>query len=385
MDLFLKESRIGDHIRAARIINGLTQQELAEQLGCTRQYIHQIENGGRLTSDQSNLQFMKILKLREDYGSYSIAPSFKVNNEDLNFCRRKGATIAEIERARIVTSIYADFVEQIENWINFPKEVFTLLGQEASGSNLDKLALEKLAEKVRFNLDLGIDAPISNMIRVAEKQGAIVTRMPAFSEKISAFSVAGKRPLIALNETGNAVRSRFKLAHEIGHLILHVGLETGCSETEHQADNFAGALLMPRSVFKKEFLPLYREFSKIPFNWPEIFELKQRWKVSVQAIIYRAFYLNLISETDFGKAYKYLSKNGFIKVEKGDEEIIEENPEILKAALDLLYKKKGITFSHLIGNLPYQSDLLQDLFGLEDLACQKIKKDNMILFRKTAS
>lgn len=105
----------------------------------------------------------------------------------------------------------------------------------------------------------------------------------------------------------------------------------------------------------------------------------------MQAIIYRAFYLNLISETDFGKAYKYLSKNGFIKVEKGDEDIAEENPEILKASLDLLYKKKGITFSHLIGNLPYQSDLLQDLFGLESLACQKIKKDNMILFRKTAS
>ena len=373
---------MGDHIRAARIINGLTQQELAEQLGCTRQYIHQIENGGRLISDHSNLQFMKLLKLREDYSFYNISPHLNVNNEDLNFCRRKGATIAEIERARIVTSIYADFVEQIENWINFPKEVFTQLGQETSRSNIDKLALEKLAERVRFNLDLGIDAPISNMIRVAEKQGAIVTRMPAFSEKISAFSVAGKRPLIALNETGNATRSRFKLAHEIGHLILHVGLETGCSETEHQADNFAGALLMPRSVFKKEFLPLYREFSKIPFNWSGIFELKQRWKVSVQAIIYRAFYLNFISENDFGKAYKYLSKNGFIKSEKGDEEIVEEKPEILKASLDIIYKKKGITYSHLIGNLPYQPELLQDLFGLENLACKEAEKDNIVLFRK---
>lgn len=373
---------MGEHIRAARLIAGLTQQELADKLNCTRQYVHQVENGARLLSNDNLADFMEAVGLRRDYSFYNALPSFNVQLEQLNFCKSKGATASEVERARIAVSVYSDFVAEIEGWVNFPKERFSEFSERVNFSALDANEIERVAESIRMDFDLGLDAPISNMVRLVEKSGAVTIRMPEFSDKIAAFSVSGKRPLIALNETGNAFRSRFKLAHEYAHLIFHNGLETGCDRTEKQADNFAGAILLPRSVFKKEFLPNHREHSRIPFNWSGIYEMKQRWKVSVQAIIHRAFYLQLISQDHYSKAYRYLSKSGEIKVETGDDMLDEEKPEILKASLDLIFQKKNITFEHLVDRFPYEPEQLEKLFGLEALSCKNKTRDNLVLFRK---
>lgn len=385
MDLFVKDQKIGEHIRMARLINGLTQQDLADRLGYTRQYIHQIESGVRLPSLQVEELFTKELHIKKNYKFNGEAPVVRVNTESLNFCRRKGATLTEIERAKLVSSVFLDFFEGIERYVSFPPSKFTSIFSGFEGDVLDFSKMDIIAEKIRMDLGVGVDAPISNMVRVAEKLGAIVIRIPEFSEKISAFSVAGVRPLIALNDTGNTFRSRFKISHEIGHLLLHAGLETGCADTEKQADYFASALLLPRHAFKKEFLDCYREGSKYPFNWSGLYELKKRWKVSVQAIIHRAFNLRLISAADFDKAYKYLAKNGQIKVEEGDSLLAEESPEVLKAALELLYKRKRISFLHLTDSLPFDPVFLQQLFGLdEQLASGHFEKDNIVLFGKRA-
>lgn len=384
MDLFVKDQKIGEHIRMARLINGLTQQDLADRLGYTRQYVHQIESGARLPSFQVEEQFSKVLNIKNSYRFNGEAPVVRVNTENINFCRRKGATLTEIERARLASSVFLDFIEHIERYVTFPKSRFP--SELMNEKNPDFNQLELFAEKVRLDLGVGTDTPISNMVRVAEKLGAIVVRMPDFSEKISAFSVAGSRPLVALNDTGNAFRSRFKIAHEMGHLFLHAGLDDErCLSIEKQADYFASAFLLPRHAFKKEFMSFYRYESKYPFNWTGMYSLKERWGVSVQVIIHRALSLRIINDVDFDKAYKYLAKNGQIKSEDGDDSLLEEKPEVLKAALDLLYKKKQISFSHLVDPLPFEPSFLQRFFGLEgQLTSQHMEKDNMILFSKRA-
>ena len=69
-------------------------------------------------------------------------------------------------------------------------------------------------------------------------------------DKVDAFSLSNKRPLIVRNTAKvNPCRQRFDLAHEMGHLVMHQGIETGCRLTEDQANQFACALLMPRASF----------------------------------------------------------------------------------------------------------------------------------------
>ena len=41
----------GDKLRLARLLNGLTQQQLGESITASRQFVHQMESGVRQPSD----------------------------------------------------------------------------------------------------------------------------------------------------------------------------------------------------------------------------------------------------------------------------------------------------------------------------------------------
>lgn len=117
-----------------------------------------------------------------------------------------------------------------------------------------------------------------------------------------------------------AVRLRFDLAHECGHLVMHRGIETGDKATENEANRFASAFLLPRSSFIHEF-PRGRAL-----NWGRIYEMKMRWKISAAAIIRRAYDLGMISADQYRTGYIHLSKTGQKKAERYDNEIVSESP-----------------------------------------------------------
>ncbi len=109
---------------------------------------------------------------------------------------------------------------------------------------------------------------------------------------------------IAVNNSPNNYRTRriFTIAHEIGHYILHcndslnyferhlIGDGNSHSFAERQTDYFAACLLMPQSMFK-------REFDKVK-NVSDINEiivhLKKTFNVSTKSVVRRLAELNLI-------------------------------------------------------------------------------------------
>ncbi|WP_122673020.1 ImmA/IrrE family metallo-endopeptidase, partial [Pseudomonas viridiflava] len=92
--------------------------------------------------------------------------------------------------------------------------------------------------------------PISSMTKLAEKVGVLVVNLADVDERVDAFSLFNKRPLIVRSTAKSSPgRQRFDLAHELGHLVMRQGIETGCRRTEDQANQFASALLMPRASF----------------------------------------------------------------------------------------------------------------------------------------
>lgn len=98
--------------------------------------------------------------------------------------------------------------------------------------------------------------------------------------------------------------------------------------------SFAGAFLIPRNAFAREFPRTRRAL-----DWNALFAMKLRWKVSVRAITRRAFDLGLIDAAQYRTANIQLVKTGQAKTERYDDRIALEVPELLYTAVAWLSKR----------------------------------------------
>ena len=154
-------------------------------------------------------------------------------------------------------------------------------------------------------------------------------------------------PVIVINKNKNIPldRKRFTALHELGHLVLNI---TQFSEKDQESfcNAFAGAMLIPKARLIKE---LGGQRHKIFMN--ELSGLKRQYGISMQAIMYRAKTLNLISESH----YKYFSikfnQEGYRKKEPAKYEGFEYSNRfkqlLLRAvAEELISTSKGAALSN---------------------------------------
>jgi Zn-dependent peptidase ImmA (M78 family) len=153
-------------------------------------------------------------------------------------------------------------------------------------------------------------------------------------DTVDAFSFwEGARAFIFLGaDRGSACRSRFDAAHELGHLVLHRGideeeLEADLKQIEREADRFASAFVLPSTTYPLEIFSTRLSAFK---------ELKRRWKVSIAAQIYRCSDLMLLSEEQVLNLRKQLSANRWRKTEPLDDEILLEQSRVLEKSLELV-------------------------------------------------
>ncbi|WP_245189460.1 ImmA/IrrE family metallo-endopeptidase [Lunatimonas salinarum] len=99
-------------------------------------------------------------------------------------------------------------------------------------------------------------------------------------------------PLIVLNKAkfkNKLVRKRFTALYELGHLLLDVnGYED--KQKEKFCHAFASAMLIHKEILRQE---LGGKRSKLSMN--ELGAIKQQYGISMQALVYRAKNLGLIS------------------------------------------------------------------------------------------
>ncbi len=134
------------------------------------------------------------------------------------------------------------------------------------------------AAAVRAMWGLGL-RPLPNLVQLAESKGIRVLSLPRGTDHVDAFSVwSDGKPYVFLSMSKTPERSRFDLAHEIGHLVLHMGLPEGGNAVEREADKFASALLMPPSLLR----------SNVPQepSVGDILQYKKYFRVSAMALNY---------------------------------------------------------------------------------------------------
>jgi Zn-dependent peptidase ImmA (M78 family)/transcriptional regulator with XRE-family HTH domain len=322
---------LGQNLRLARLFHGLSLQELGDRVDRSKQFLSRVESGFEDPTPALESSLAEVLEVLPEF--FRAVDPMPITEEQCHFRKQLTTKVALRQSARARGEMFKRLVAILDKNLELPKYHFV----EGDPSTPEQI--ERAAESSRITWGLGL-GPISNMTRVAENAGAVVMKMHGIANEIDAISFATKRPVITLNAEGkSACRARFGIAHEIGHLSVHVGIQTGDKLTESQANRFASAFLMPRSYFVKE---CERALRGNRLGWRVLAEIKRRWGVSKAAILYRGRQLGIFSDDQYRSGVIHLHRHGEAIREAEDDEFTSEQPEVVPEALKVLEKQCGM-------------------------------------------
>ncbi|MBU6454366.1 MAG: XRE family transcriptional regulator [Cyanobacteria bacterium REEB67] len=325
----------------AREFCGYTQKELAERVEKTSSAISQFEKG---KAKPDGLTLVKISLATGFPVSYFAQPD-RVQRLETDACHfRSLRSTTETNKRQILAhgSMLCELVNHVEKFVELPPENVSAIRTEVYSEE----DIEACAESVRAAWNLGL-GPIPDMIKLLESKGVIVSFVSGHSSKMDAFSAwLEHRPYVFLNTAkDSSSRMRFNAAHELGHLVMHRHVEPGDKIHEKQANRFGSAFLLPKGPFQAE-CPSW-------LNWDHFYELKRRWKVSVSALVRRAYDLDLMSEASFERACIHLNKTGERLQER--HEPAPERPVLLEKSI-LKIESEGLADYPLPASLGWGSD-----------------------------
>jgi Zn-dependent peptidase ImmA (M78 family) len=228
--------------------------------------------------------------------------------------------------------------------------------------------IERAAETCRETWGLDPDEPVTRLGHLVERAGVVLSRIKLESEEIDAFSRFGLASVIEVDSSnGNGTLVRFDMAHELGHGVMHRGTRTGSPETEAQADAFAGAFLLPRTQFRREFWTGGR------LDWNYLLELKRRWGTSVGTLVRRAYGLGVIDAATYRRSRKHMYAQGWANGEP--EEPAAEQPALLEAALRALQAKTGSGLRGMAAALHWKPTTFEAVTGVDTDALTAVRPD----------
>lgn len=166
--------------------------------------------------------------------------------------------------------------------------------------NSTRRMINSLAEDVLSAYNISV--PIGNIDEIVEKLGGTIQKEAFFSD--GAVEKEGNGFKIIVSPFQDEKRERFTIAHELGHLFLHMGYRTnnelwekqenniyhriGNSEKEYQANEFAAAFLMPAT----EYLTVLNKVAE--GNMVDTSKIAEYFNVSIEAAANRGKFLGYL-------------------------------------------------------------------------------------------
>lgn len=332
----------------ARELRGLTKKELAGRIQKTPSAMSQIERGLIRPDLETFVSISFALKLPPSFFTEEQASSKHIELASCHFRSLRSTPQSMRRQSTRKGDLCINFIELLESkGLLFPKEKVTKFSFPAeTGEDIENAAI---ALRRHWNLGLG---PIPNIIKLVESKGVVVLPLEEVCNKVDAYSTwRGQRPCMLLSQTKSASRVRFDVSHELGHLIMHEETAAGEVKTERQANRFAGAFLAPRDSFIEE---CPRRWSFQAFK-----QMKLRWRMSIQALLYRAKDLGCISQSTHQRAMIQISKAGMRKNEGKEWDM--EKPVLVTQALELLSDR--VTLDELADEMSLYPKELRDMLS----------------------
>jgi Zn-dependent peptidase ImmA (M78 family)/DNA-binding XRE family transcriptional regulator len=310
-------------ITLVRESKAMSQSELAAAAGITQGYLSKAENG------LTELNGDRLRAVAEALG----CPPQLLTNDDPQRGMEVSCMFHRRRRRRSRMTVAA--TRKIEALSHFTRiTVDSLLGGVDVGTDIELTRMDiddyegdpELVAKTARSLWRIPSGPIDNLHALLDNLGVIIVIREFDSVAQDAFSTwpKGKAPLMIVRSGMSADRERFTIAHELGHMLMHVFPN---DDQEQQADAFAAEFLAPG----EELRPLLDKLTTRDFN--RLMGLKAQWRISIAALIQRAKALGVITDRQFREFRIKLSQLGWNTVEPID--IPQHRATLLDSILEL--------------------------------------------------
>lgn len=366
-------SVLPERIVQARELRGLTKTEVATALNVSPAAVAQWESGVKTPTAENLALFARkvgfsisAFQRPQPIGFSLPGPlSFRARS---NAATRRVNTRAE-QLAKLVAEAFA--------WLS---ERVSLPALDLPDVHAPMATPEEAAKACRRAWNLG-DRPIGRLGELFESRGIMIVRASFHDQNLDAFScLVSGRPFIFLgSDKLDRARSRFDAAHELAHLVMHQHYTerhlSDCDdhkELEVQANSFASAFLMPATTFGQEVFDT---------TLNGFLRLKERWGVSVQAMVVRSHQLGLVDEYRRTELFRQMSAKGWRKAkgEPLDNLVPEVNNTVGKKGLDLLTNSGVLSTWEVPNDLPFPDEVLASAFGLSAQDLESPISPNVVL------
>lgn len=302
---------IGARLRQARLAAGLSLEQLAAKLSrrLTRQALSKYE------TNKTEPLASTIMDLARALG---VKPSFLLSEPKVSVrwvAYRKHASLGAREQDAITATATKRLESELDLRGMFGVGLNHSLPRGIPVHDFD--SAEEAAGQIRGSWGLG-DLPINGLVETIEDHGGVVL---AWDEDRTFDGLSGwtdlGHPVIVINSASSADRRRFDAAHELGHLVMSV--PTGDVDYEALAHRFAAAFLVPKVAALREIGEKRRSLSV-----DELGLLKERWGLSMQAWIRRAYDLGIIEQSHYRSLNILFRQRRWHRLEPYQYEGVEE-------------------------------------------------------------
>jgi len=285
-----------------RLNAGLSQQEVGDLVGVTRQTIAAWERGDREISVAQLAKVAKALKV-----PLTLLLSDTEDEVPELLFRADDPSVLSTELKALLSRKSEDYAQ-----IELLAGESPILPETRPLAEVDTGLIERVAQGTRDWLGVD-DAPIGDVLALFESKGLKVICHP-LPKEVSGFSAYTDDwgGVIVINDGHPLERQYFTALHELAHLIFHrkeydhrnPPASTRGDPREKAANYFASAVLLPPNIMESEFKGYH-------LKWiPEaiLSDMKLRYKVSMRTVLMRAAALGLISTQRMGQQLGVLNK-----------------------------------------------------------------------------
>ncbi|KXO95114.1 DNA-binding protein [Tsukamurella tyrosinosolvens] len=270
-------------------------------------------------------------------------PPMRIHASDLLFRAPQSTTKTEQEYLADFASMIGEFLDELHSRWQLPAVKVPMVDPS--------VPVAEAAGRVRDALGVGRDEPIDYLTHNIEHAGVpiVMRRMfaaatlrdgdagAAASEKHLGYSTrVGEfkaRPLIVVRQSTSWERTRWTLAHELGHLSLHWSGDV-TEDKEEQASRFASELLAPLAQVRKEVTATPSLMSLVP--------VKQKWGISIGALLRHLHTGGVLDDDRFRSLQKQLYQRvnpdtgrTWGRTEPGWNDRVVERPRLLSKWIEL--------------------------------------------------
>jgi Zn-dependent peptidase ImmA (M78 family)/DNA-binding XRE family transcriptional regulator len=295
-----------NRIRTMRLARGLTQDALSEKMAgfVTKQALSKYETGRAAPSPSVATRLALALGVRTV--ELFSTPTYDI--EFIAYRSNSGLGVRAQDRLQGVLAEQLGARLELQERLGADHE-YRLASTPVSSVE----EAEERANELRRDWGLGAD-PIANLTDVLERNLVHVIAVSGGPKKFHGISAIARNrdggicgAAVAYEDGASGDRQRLTLAHELGHLAIGPAAEL---DEEKAAFRFGASLLVPG-----EELRLLLGGRRTNVGLEELLLLKKHFGVSMQALIYRARDLQIISESTMRNLFISFSRNGWRKQE----------------------------------------------------------------------